>query len=73
MKNEDREVLAHVVIDPDEWYANAVAALGEKGAAEALAKKVERWRPQYDELKVKPGYLPRAQRPNFEPAPPLLG
>lgn len=69
MTDEQRAVLAHVLVDPDAWYAHAVEALGEARAAEALAAKVARWQPLYDQASAAPGYLPRAQRPDQEPAP----
>ncbi len=62
MTNEQRAVLAHVVIDPDAWLAHAVATFGEEKAAEMLAEKVERWQPDYDAAVALPGYKTRAER-----------
>lgn len=63
MTNEQRLVLAHVVIDPAVWYANAVKALGQDGADAALVAKVARWQADYDAAKSNPAkYLDRAAR-----------
>ena len=67
MTDAQRAVLAHVVLDPDAWLANAITSLGEEAAAQAMLQKVGRWQDTYDVEKAKPGYLPRAQRPNREP------
>ena len=62
MTSEQRAVLAHVVIDPDQWYAHAVATFGEEKAARALAEKVTRWSAEYASASTLPGYKTRAQR-----------
>lgn len=59
MTNEQRAVLAHVVVDPDAWYAHALTQ--EDGEAKFLAK-VARWEPEYLAQKDLPGYQTRAQR-----------
>lgn len=48
LSTQDRAVLAHVVMDPDGWWAHAVSTLGETKAAQALAQKVARWKPHYE-------------------------
>jgi hypothetical protein len=63
MTNEQRAVLAHVVIDPDAWEAHAVSTFGPERAARATAEKVARWKPSYDRAKDSPDYKPRAERP----------
>lgn len=68
MTDEQRKVLAHVVVDPDAWYAHAVATFGEAKAAECLRVKVARWQADYDAEKAKPGYKPRSERPKQKPA-----
>lgn len=68
MTDEDRAVLAHVVIDPEDWYAKAIAEKGQAFADHALALKVARWQLSYDAVKDHPVYLPRSARPNQEPA-----
>jgi hypothetical protein len=68
MTTEQRAVMAHVVIDPDKWLADAVDTLGETRATVALAKKIARWQPSYDQAASQPGYLPRADRPEQLPA-----
>lgn len=64
MTNEQRAVLAHVVIDPDQWYADAVRDLGQAPADAALAAKVARWQPTYEAALVAEGanYRTRAER-----------
>lgn len=47
LTDRERNVLAHVVIDPDAWLAGAIAGLGEDKAREALDAKVARWAPDY--------------------------
>lgn len=57
-------VLAHVVLDPDAWYAHAVETLGEEKGLGALEAKVARWKVQYEAAKAKEGanYKTRAER-----------
>ena len=62
LTENERAVLAHVVIDPDAWWAhaNAVAGINEEAA---LAGKVERHQAAYDQAKAENGgYQTRAQR-----------
>lgn len=68
MTNQQREVLAHVVLDPDEWLTGAVAALGEESANAALVAKVARWQSSFEAARTAPDYAPRAQRPGQAPA-----
>lgn len=62
MTNHQRAVLAHVVIDPDAWLANATSTLGPAFAAEALEQKVARWQPEYLVASANPAYASRAGR-----------
>lgn len=62
MTPEQRSVLAHVVVDPEAWHAHAVATFGAERAAEMLAAKAARWRPEYEAARGAPGYKPRAAR-----------
>lgn len=62
MTDEQRAVLAHVVLDPDAWYAHAVSSFGQEKGREALKAKVARWQASYDRAKTLPDYLPRAER-----------
>lgn len=57
-----RTILADAVIDPDEWYDNAVTVLGKERADAALAEKVTRRQPEYNAAVKQPGYQPRAER-----------
>lgn len=58
--NEERAVLAHVVVDPDAWVAHALATIG----AAAVAAKIKRWRPDYLAAVERDGaeYKARAER-----------
>lgn len=67
MTPEQRAVLAHVVVDPDVWWANAQAALSSRAQA-ALIAKVARWQASYDAVKDHPNYRDRATRPGQETA-----
>lgn len=62
LTHTQREVLAYVVIDPDQWVVGAVAGLGEKAAKKALVAKVKRWEPDYTDAKAGPNYQTRAER-----------
>jgi len=64
MTKEQREVLSHVVADPDAWMAHAVATFGQEAAERFLQDKVSRWRETYllAKAREKDGYANRAQR-----------
>ena len=62
LSKEDREVLAHVVVDPDAWLAHAVETFGEEQATVFLAQKVDRWNPEYLAQKDLPNYKTRIER-----------
>jgi len=55
---EDRAILAHVVVDPDEWVAHALATVGEG----AVTAKIAKYKPDYLAQKDTPGYKTRAER-----------
>lgn len=55
---EDKAVLAHVVVDSDEWVAHALATVGES----AVTAKIEKYRAEYLAQKDLPGYKTRAER-----------
>ena len=61
LTDNERAVLAHMVVDPDAWWvhANAVEKIDHEAA---LAAKVKRWQGAYDVEKVVPGYATRKQR-----------
>ena len=59
---EQRAVMAHVVVDPDAWIDHAVATFGEAMAAVFLENKVARHRAYYEEKSAAPGYKTRAER-----------
>lgn len=62
LSNEDRAILAHIVIDPEAWVTHAIATAGEK----TVTAKIERWKPIYLAEKVKPDYKNRAERDKIE-------
>ena len=62
LSEEDKVVLAYVVIDPDAWLAHAVKTFGKEQATIFLKQKVDRWRPEYLAKKVLPGYKNRVER-----------
>lgn len=62
MTKEQRDILSHIVIDPDAWYAHVLNEWGQERADDALAKKVMRWAPIYEVEKIKPQYKTRAER-----------
>ena len=61
LTDHERCVLAHVVVDPDEWWEHATrwAKIDEEAA---LAAKVARWKPGYDGECHQPDYKTRAVR-----------
>lgn len=58
MNLEDKAVLAHVVIDPDEWVEHALNTVGEQ----AVTAKIEKYRADYLAKKDLPNYKTRAER-----------
>ena len=70
MTREQREVLAHVVVDPDEWWKNNLAFCvrtlgqveGEKKAEANLIAKVARWSPDHEAKRRAPDFKTRKQR-----------
>jgi len=67
LTQEERDILAHVVIDPDAWVEHALKTVGEK----AVTAKVERWRPVYLTEKDLPDYKNRAERDAIEAIKPV--
>jgi hypothetical protein len=59
---EERAVLAHIVVDPDAWWAHAQQV--HEAPEPALAQKVARWAPDYLACveALGAGYKTRAQR-----------
>lgn len=62
LTDEQRVVLAHIVVDPDAWYAHAIAHFGQAIADEHLAAKVEWHKAAYLEAKGNANYETRAER-----------
>ena len=61
LTENERCVLSHVVVDPDEWWEHATnwPKIDEEAA---LAAKVARWKPSYDGECHQPDYKIRAVR-----------
>ncbi len=62
LDTNQRAVLAHIVLDPDAWYANAVASLGQSAADAATAAKVAKYSAAYAAAVAAGSYMNRAQR-----------
>ena len=62
MTKEQRDVMAHVVLDPDAWYAHAVKTFGQSLADKHMTDKVAKWKPSYDAAVAKGDYKPRAEK-----------
>ena len=58
LSEEDRAVLAHVVVNVDEWVANAIAMVGEI----AVTEKIDAYRAEYLLAVQLPDYKARAER-----------
>ena len=58
LSEEDRAVLAHVVVNVDEWVANAIAVVGEM----AVTEKIDAYRAEYLLAVQSPDYKVRADR-----------
>ena len=67
LTDNERHVLAHVVVDPDEWWEHATERpkINEEAA---LAAKVERHQADHDAECVKDGYCTRAVKQAAEDA-----
>ena len=61
LTDNERCVLAHMVVDPDAWWEHATnwPKIDQEAA---LAAKVERWKPSYDGECHNPDYKTRAVR-----------
>jgi hypothetical protein len=64
LTQREQDVLAHVVVDPAEWWKNANDATNVEDADKALAAKVRRWGAEYDADQARLGefYETRAER-----------
>ena len=67
LTDRERAVLAHVVVDPDEWWSHCCSCDGSNGqraidCEAALAAKVARWSGEYDTAVAQPDYKTRAVR-----------
>jgi len=68
LTDEERAILAHVVIDPDAWAAHALVT---DPGGKALAAKIAKYRDDYLTKKDLPEYKTRAERD--EAAKPTAG
>lgn len=56
LTQEQREILAHVVVSPDAWQAHNEAVTNDAAEAKArLDAKIDRWRSSYEEQKARLG------------------
>lgn len=64
LTDHQRAVLAHIVVDPDEWVANAETELGTLQAKNAIVTKVRKWESLYQNAIAEQGesYMTRAER-----------
>ena len=62
MNNEQKLILAHVVVDPDAWYQHAINTFGQEKADQFLKEKVAKHKPSYEEAIKKPDYKNRFER-----------
>ena len=73
LTDRERLVLAHVVLNPDSWWAHASSRDGSDGTRiidgeSALANKVARWGPEYDTALAAGDYKNRVVRQAEEDA-----
>jgi hypothetical protein len=55
LSEEDRAILAHIVVNVDEWVQNAIAVAGEI----AVTEKIDAYRAKYLQAVQLPGYKVR--------------
>jgi hypothetical protein len=62
--DDERAVLAHVLIDPDAWWAHVQSAPNGIDPEAIIAEKVSRWRPAYLAARQAEGdaYMARSER-----------
>lgn len=73
MTAEQREVVAMVVLDPDEWMQNAINVFGEEKATENLVLKVAKYQAQYNASIAAGTYKTKAQvQADYEASPEYL-
>lgn len=73
MTDEQRSVLAMVVLDPDVWMENAVKVFGKEQAEKNLVLKVAKYQAQYDEAITNGTYKTRLQEKiDYENSPEYL-
>lgn len=61
LTTNERNVLAHMVIDPDAWWEHATN-WGQVDEEAALADKVARWQSDYEAAVAAGNYQTRAER-----------
>ena len=62
MTPRQRSILAHIVVDPDQWYQHAIDEFGRQLADEYLRQKIARWEPDFDRESRRVDYKDRAER-----------
>ena len=73
MTENQRAVLAMVVLDPDAWIQNAINVFGKEKAEESLVLKVAKYQAQYDAAIANGTYKTRVQAQiDYENSPEYL-
>ena len=68
LTTEEKNILGHVVIDPDAWWVHCENVF--KGdPEEALSAKVSKWKKSYEDAVAAGGYKARKDRPDQSAAP----
>jgi hypothetical protein len=62
LSKEEKAILAHVVRDPDSWFAHAMSTIGES----AVIAKIDKYRKDYLTAKDQPGYQTAKEREDKE-------
>jgi oligoendopeptidase F len=65
MNDEERNILAYILENPDQWYQNVLTQYGEEVATTILNKKVEKYRTLYNQAILDPNYMTRLERENL--------
>lgn len=67
MTEDQKAILAHVLIDPEAWFENVKEVFAE-GADSVLANKIAKYEPAYREALAGGNYKTRAEREALSPA-----
>lgn len=62
MTQDQRDILSHIVVDPDAWYQHVLAKFGKERADVMLDEKCQRHATAAQSERSNPGYKNRAER-----------